>query len=88
MSQDISRESGKLGSEKKEVDSNDMKMSICTKARPDKSSLVDASFKRTRVGTFTMISRVVVVRHLGGLLCAVGLTVSLFNLSSLYPWES
>ena len=29
-------------------------------------------------GTFTMISRVVVVRHLGELLCAVGPVVSLF----------
>ena len=35
-----------------------------------------------------MISRVVVVRHLGGLLCAVGPMVSLFELSSLHPWES
>ena len=31
-----------------------------------------------------MISRVVVVRHLGGLLCAVGPMVSLFNLFSLH----
>ena len=31
-----------------------------------------------------MISRVVVVRHLGGLLCAVGPMVSFFNLSSLH----
>ena len=35
-----------------------------------------------------MISRVVVVGHLGGLLCAVGPMFSLFNLSSLHPWES
>ena len=45
------------------------------------------SFRMTREGTFTMISRVVVVRHLGGLLCAVSPMVSLFNLSSLHPWE-
>ena len=32
----------------------------------------------TKEGTFTMISRVVVVRHLGGLLYAVGPMVSLF----------
>ena len=37
-----------------------------------------APFKMTKEGTFTMISRVVVVRHLGGLLCAVGPMVSLF----------
>ena len=42
----------------------------------------------TRAGTFTMVSRVIVVRHLGGLLCAVAPMVSLFNLSSLHPWES
>ena len=42
----------------------------------------------TRAGTFTMISRVVVLRHLGGLLCAVGRMVSLFNLFSLHPWGS
>ena len=35
-----------------------------------------------------MISRVEVARHLAGLLCAVGLMISLFNLSSLRPWES
>ena len=35
-------------------------------------------FKMTKEGTFTMISRVVVVRHLEGLLCAVGPMVSLF----------
>ena len=35
-----------------------------------------------------MISRVVVVRHLEGLLCAVGPMVSLLNLSSLHPWET
>ena len=34
--------------------------------------------KMTKEGTFTIISRVVVVRHVGGLLCAVGLMVSLF----------
>ena len=39
----------------------------------------DASLKMTRAGTFTIISRVVVVRHLGGLLCAVGPMVSLLN---------
>ena len=42
-------------------------------------------FMMTKEGTFTMISRVVVVRHLGGLLCAVGPMVLLFNLSSLHP---
>ena len=42
----------------------------------------------TRAGTHTMISRVVVVRPLGGLLCAVDPMVFLFNLSSLHPWES
>ena len=42
----------------------------------------------TKEGTFTMISRVVIVRHLGGLLCPVGRMVSLFNLSSLHPWGS
>ena len=36
----------------------------------------------TKEGTFKRISRVVVVRHLRGLLCAVGPMVSLFNLSS------
>ena len=35
-----------------------------------------------------MISRVVVVRHLRGLLCAVNSMSSLFDLSSLHPWES
>ena len=35
-----------------------------------------------------MISRVVVVRHLRGLFFAVGPMLSLFNLSSLHPWES
>ena len=91
MSQDISREreGGKLGLFRKttiksftvghgNVD--------CTKARPGKSSLVDASLMMTREGKFTMTSRVVVVRHLGGLLCDVGPMVSLFNLSSLHPW--
>ena len=42
-------------------------------------------FYDDKEGTFTMISRVVVVRHLGGLLCAVGPMVSLFNLFSLHP---
>ena len=46
------------------------------------------SFMMTKEGTFTMISRVVVVRHLGGMLCAVGPMVSLLNLSSLHPWGS
>ena len=45
-------------------------------------------FKMTKEGTFTMISRVVVVRHLGKLLCAVGPMISLFKLSSLHPWGS
>ena len=88
MSQDISREGGKLGSEKKEVHSNDMKMSTAQKVRPGKSSLIDANIIMTKEGTFTMISRVVVVRHLGGLLCSAGPMVSLFNLSSLHPWGS
>ena len=70
MTRDISRKSGKLGAENKEVHGND----TC----PGKSSLIDASLKMTKEGTFTMISRVVVVRHLGGRLCAVGPTVSLF----------
>ena len=39
---------------------------------------LQAIFKMTKEGTFTMISRVVVVRYLGGLLCAVGPMVSLF----------
>ena len=38
----------------------------------------DQHFKMTKEGTFTMTSRVVVVRHLGGLLCAAGPIVSLF----------
>ena len=42
----------------------------------------------TKEGTVTMISREVVVRNLGGLLCAVGPMVLLFNLSSLHPWGS
>ena len=42
----------------------------------------------TKEATFTIISLVVVVRHLGGLLCALGSMVSLFNLSSLHPWGS
>ena len=42
------------------------------------AGIVDASFMMTKEGTFTMISRAVVVRHLGGLLCAVGPMVSLF----------
>ena len=50
----------------------------CTKARPGGSRLIGASFKVTKEGTFTMISRVVAVRHLGGLLYAVGPMVSLF----------
>ena len=49
---------------------------------------VDVSLIMTRAGIFTMISRVVVVRYLGGLLCAVGPMASLFNLSSLHPSES
>ena len=49
------------------------------------SKRINASIMMTKEGTFTMISRVVVVRHLGGLLCAVGPMVSLFNLSSLHP---
>ena len=60
----------------------------CTKARPGKNSLIDGSFNMSKEGTFTMISRVVVVRHLGGLLCAVGPMVSLVNLSSLHTWGS
>ena len=60
----------------------------CTRARPGKSSLIDANIMMTKEGIFTMISHVVVVRHLGGLLCAVGPMVSLFNLSSLHPWGS
>ena len=43
------------------------------------------NLKMTREGNFTIVSRVVVVRHLRGLLCAVGPMVSLFNLSSLHP---
>ena len=38
----------------------------------------------TKGGIFAMISRVVVVRHLGELLFAVGPMVSLSNLSSCY----
>ena len=60
------------------ADSNDMKQCRLHKSAPGKSSLIGASFKMTKEGTFTMISRVVVVRHLGGLLCAVGPMVSLF----------
>ena len=78
MSQDVSREGGKLGSEKKEVHSNDMKQCRLHKSAPGKSSLIGASFKMTREGTFTMISRVVVVRPLGELLCAGGPMASLF----------
>ena len=79
MSQDVSREGGKLDSEKKEIHSNDMKQCRLHKSAPGKSSLTGASFKMTKEGTFTMISRVVTVRHLGGLLCAVGPMVSLFQ---------
>ena len=43
-----------------------------------KTSILKAYFMMTMEGTFTMISRVVVVRHLGGLLCAVGPMVSFF----------
>ena len=50
--------------------------------------ITHGSLKMTGAGTFIMISRVVVVRYLGGLLCAVGPMSSLFNLSSLHPWES
>ena len=46
---------------------------------------INASIMMAKEGTFTMISRVVVIRHLGGLLCAVGLMVFLFNLLSLHP---
>ena len=42
------------------------------------STPTNASFNMTKEGAFTMISRVVVVHHLGGLLCAVGPMVSLF----------
>ena len=49
---------------------------------------INVSIMITKEGTFTMISRVVVVRHLGGLLCAVDPMVSLFSLSSLHPWGS
>ena len=42
----------------------------------------------SKKATFTMISRVVVVRHPGGLFCAVGPMVSLLNRSSLHPWGS
>ena len=68
--------------------SNDKKCRLHKSICPGNSSLIDASFKMTGVGVFTMISRVVVVRRLGGLLCAVGPIVSLFNLSSLRPSES
>ena len=37
-----------------------------TKARPSKSSLIDASIEMTREGTFPMISRVVAVVTLEG----------------------
>ena len=37
----------------------------------------------TKEGTFTMISRVVVARHLGRLLCAVGPWFRSFNLTFL-----
>ena len=47
-------------------------------AREPASSRPKLCFKMTKEGTFTMISRVVVVRHLGGLLCAVGPMISLF----------
>ena len=60
----------------------------CPKARQRKSSLVDAIFKRTGEGIYTMISRVVVVRHLGGLFGAVSSICSLINNSSLHPWQS
>ena len=63
-------------------------MRTAQKASGSQSSLVDVTLKMTGAATFTMISRVVVVRHLGGLLCAVCLMFSLFNLSSLHPWES
>ena len=46
------------------------------------------SIMKTKEGIFTMILRVVVVRHLAGLLCAVDPMVSLFKLSSLHPWGS
>ena len=60
----------------------------CTKARPGKSSLIDASIMMTTEGTFAMTSHVVIVRPLGGLLCAVDPMISLLNLSSLHPWGS
>ena len=54
-------------------------------SRFEASKRINASIMMTKEGTFTMISRVVVVRHLGRLLCAVGPMVSLFNLLSLHP---
>ena len=42
----------------------------------------------SKEATFTMISRLVVVRHPEGLFCAVGPMVSLLNRSSLHPWGS
>ena len=64
------------------------KMKPAQKASRSQSSLVDASLNMTGAGIFTMVLRVVVIRHFGGLLCAVGPMVSLYNLSSLHPRES
>ena len=89
MSQDMSREGRKLDIFRKKRASKLRHENVdCTKARPGKSSLIDASLMMTGAGTHTMISRVVVVRHLGELLCAVDPMVPLFNLSSLHSRES
>ena len=92
VSQDISREGGKLGelgSEKKrEVHSNNMMSTAQKKHTQARVASSTPVLSMTRVGTFTMISRVVVVRHLEGLHCAVGPIVSHFNLSSLRPKDS
>ena len=60
-------------------------MRTAQRASRSQSSLVDASLMMTGAGTFTMISRVVVVRHLQGLLGAVGSMSSLFHLFSVHP---
>ena len=51
------------------------------------NSAPHTTLKMNEAGTFTTIPRVVVIRHFGGLFCGVGPIVSVFNLSSLRPWE-
>ena len=81
------RETGSL-LEKRAFTVTTPKMSTPQKARPSKSSLIDARFQMTGAETYTMRSRVVVVCRHGGLLCAMRSLGSLFNLSMLHSWQS